>query len=98
MSPDRLILRCNFAGLNLVGQNENRLIRLASFLRTVVRPEGTVAMSEAREVLEQAIEYWNAGDRDAWARLYAEDVVYQAPAASGFQGWRTCRRSTSTHS
>jgi len=43
-------------------------------------------MSEAREVLEQAIEYWNAGDRDAWAKLYAEDVVYQAPGGQQISG------------
>ena len=43
-------------------------------------------MSEAREVLEQAIEYWNAGDRDAWATLYAEDVVYEAPGGQRISG------------
>ncbi len=43
-------------------------------------------MNQAREVLEQAIEYWNAGDRDAWARLYAEDVVYQAPGGQRISG------------
>jgi steroid delta-isomerase-like uncharacterized protein len=45
-----------------------------------------VAMSEAREVLEQAIECWNAGDRDGWAKLYAEDVVYQAPGGQRISG------------
>jgi len=43
-------------------------------------------MSEARKVLEQAIEYWNAGDRDAWAALYAEDVVYEAPGGQRISG------------
>jgi steroid delta-isomerase-like uncharacterized protein len=43
-------------------------------------------MSEARQVLEQAIEYWNAGDREAWATLYAEDVVYEAPGGQRISG------------
>jgi hypothetical protein len=38
-------------------------------------------MGEAKRVLEQAIEHWNAGDREAWARLYADDVVYEAEAS-----------------
>ena len=45
-------------------------------------------MSEAKRVLEQAIEYWNAGDRDAWAALYAEDVVYEAPGDQRISGIR----------
>ena len=43
-------------------------------------------MSEAKIVLEQAIEYWNAGDREAWAALYAEDVVYEAPGGQRISG------------
>jgi steroid delta-isomerase-like uncharacterized protein len=43
-------------------------------------------MSEARGVLEQAIEFWNAGDRDGWATLYAEDVVYEAPGGQRISG------------
>lgn len=43
-------------------------------------------MSEAKRVLEQAIERWNAGDRDAWAELYAEDVVYEAPGGQRISG------------
>lgn len=43
-------------------------------------------MSEAKRLLEQAIEYWNAGDRDAWAALYAEDVVYEAPGGQRISG------------
>ena len=43
-------------------------------------------MSEAKGVLEQAIDYWNAGDRDAWATLYAEDVVYEAPGGQRISG------------
>jgi steroid delta-isomerase-like uncharacterized protein len=43
-------------------------------------------MSEAMQVLERAIEYWNAGDRDAWATLYAEDVVYEAPGGQRISG------------
>jgi len=43
-------------------------------------------MSGAKRVLEQAIEYWNAGDRDAWATLYAEDVVYEAPGGQRISG------------
>ena len=43
-------------------------------------------MSEAREVLERAIDYWNAGDRDAWATLYAEDVAYEAPGGQRISG------------
>ena len=43
-------------------------------------------MSEPKGVLEQAIEYWNAADRDAWATLYAEDVVYEAPGGQRISG------------
>ena len=43
-------------------------------------------MSESKRILEQAIEYWNAGDRDAWATLYAEDVVYEAPGGQQISG------------
>ena len=43
-------------------------------------------MSEEKGVLEQAIDYWNAGDRDAWATLYAEDVVYEAPGGQRISG------------
>lgn len=43
-------------------------------------------MSEARRVLEQAIEYWNAGDREAWTTLYTEDVVYEAPGGQRLTG------------
>ena len=41
---------------------------------------------EAKRVLEQAIEHWNAGDREAWATLYAEDVVYEAPGGQRITG------------
>jgi steroid delta-isomerase-like uncharacterized protein len=43
-------------------------------------------MSEAKAVLEQAIDYWNAGDREAWAALYADDVVYEAPGGQRILG------------
>lgn len=43
-------------------------------------------MSEARRVLERAIEFWNAGDRETWAALYAEDVVYEAPGGQRISG------------
>lgn len=43
-------------------------------------------MNEARRVLEQAIEYWNGGDRDAWATLYADDVFYEAPGGQRISG------------
>ena len=50
-------------------------------------------MSEAKRVLEQAIEHWNAGDRDAWASLYAEDVVYEAPGGQRISGLTDLKRS-----
>jgi len=43
-------------------------------------------VSEAKAVLEQAIEYWNAGDRDAWSSLYADDIVYEAPGGQRISG------------
>ena len=43
-------------------------------------------MSDAKAVLEQAIESWNAGDRDTWATLYADDVVYEAPGGQRISG------------
>ncbi len=43
-------------------------------------------MSEAKQVLEQAIERWNAADRDGWAALYTDDVVYEAPGGARISG------------
>ena len=43
-------------------------------------------MSEAKKVLEQAIERWNAADRDGWAALYTDDVVQEAPGGSRISG------------
>ena len=43
-------------------------------------------MSEAKQVLEQAIERWNDNDRDRWAELYHEDVVFEAPGGSRISG------------
>jgi steroid delta-isomerase-like uncharacterized protein len=43
-------------------------------------------MSEARKVLEQAIERWNANDRESWAALYTDDVVYEAPGGARISG------------
>ena len=43
-------------------------------------------MNEAKTILEQAIESWNAGDRDRWATLYADDVVYTAPGDQRISG------------
>jgi steroid delta-isomerase-like uncharacterized protein len=43
-------------------------------------------MSEAKKVLEQAIERWNAVDRDGWAALYTDDVVYEGPGGSRISG------------
>ena len=43
-------------------------------------------MSVAKEVLEQAIERWNDNDRDGWAELYHEDVMFEAPGDSRISG------------
>jgi steroid delta-isomerase-like uncharacterized protein len=43
-------------------------------------------VSEAKKVLEQAVERWNATDRDGWAALYTDDVVYEAPGGSRISG------------
>jgi steroid delta-isomerase-like uncharacterized protein len=43
-------------------------------------------MNDAKRVLEQAIDSWNARDRNAWAALYAEDVVYEAPGGQRISG------------
>jgi steroid delta-isomerase-like uncharacterized protein len=43
-------------------------------------------MSEAKRVLEQAIELWNAGDREGWAALYDENVEWQAPGGARISG------------
>jgi ketosteroid isomerase-like protein len=48
-------------------------------------------MSDAKHVLEQAIETWNAGDREAWAALYDESVVWEAPGGAHISGWRISR-------
>jgi steroid delta-isomerase-like uncharacterized protein len=43
-------------------------------------------LSEAKKVLEQAVERWNATDRDGWAALYADDVVHEAPGGARISG------------
>jgi steroid delta-isomerase-like uncharacterized protein len=43
-------------------------------------------MSEAKKVLEEAVERWNALDRDGWAALYTDDVVYEAPGGARISG------------
>ena len=43
-------------------------------------------MSDAKMVLEQAIEFWNAKERERWAALYADDVVYEAPGGARISG------------
>ena len=43
-------------------------------------------MSEAKKVLEQAIACWNATDRDGWAALYTDDVVYEGPGGGRISG------------
>jgi steroid delta-isomerase-like uncharacterized protein len=43
-------------------------------------------VSETKKVLEQAIERWNANDRDGWAALYTDDVVYEAPGGARISG------------
>jgi steroid delta-isomerase-like uncharacterized protein len=43
-------------------------------------------VNDAREVLERAIECWNATDRDGWAALYTDDVVYEGPGGARIAG------------
>ena len=43
-------------------------------------------MSEAKKVLERAIQCWNDNDREAWADLYTGDVVYEGPGGSRVTG------------
>ena len=43
-------------------------------------------MSEGKRVLEQAIELWNANDREGWAALYDENVEWEAPGGSRISG------------
>ena len=43
-------------------------------------------MNEAKQVLEQAIACWNATDREGWAALYTDDVVYEAPGGARISG------------
>lgn len=49
-------------------------------------------MNEAKQVLVRAIDFWNAGDRDAWAALYAEEVVYEAPGGQRISGLRELQK------
>jgi hypothetical protein len=49
--------------------------------------EATV--SEAKKVLERAIQCWNDTDRDGWAALYTDDVVYEGPGGSRIRAWQT---------
>lgn len=43
-------------------------------------------MNDAKKVLEQAIERWNAADRDGWAVLYTDDVAYEGPGGARISG------------
>ena len=43
-------------------------------------------MSEAKKVSKKAIERWNANDREGWAALYTDDVVYEAPGGARISG------------
>jgi steroid delta-isomerase-like uncharacterized protein len=43
-------------------------------------------VNEAKKVLERAIECWNATDRDGWAALYTDDVVYEGPGGARIAG------------
>jgi steroid delta-isomerase-like uncharacterized protein len=43
-------------------------------------------VSDAKKVLEEAIDRWNAGDRGGWAALYTDDVVYEAPGGARIEG------------
>ena len=43
-------------------------------------------MSEPKKVLQEAIAHWNAHERDAWAALYTDDVVYEAPGGARIAG------------
>ena len=43
-------------------------------------------MSDAKKVLEEAIERWNATDREGWAALYTDDVDYEAPGGARISG------------
>jgi steroid delta-isomerase-like uncharacterized protein len=43
-------------------------------------------VSEPKRVLEQAIELWNASDREGWAALYDENVEWEAPGGARISG------------
>ena len=43
-------------------------------------------MTDAKKVLEQVIKLWNASEREPWADLYADDVVYEAPGGARISG------------
>jgi len=43
-------------------------------------------VSEAKKVLEEAIDRWNNTDREGWAALYTDDVVYEAPGGARISG------------
>jgi hypothetical protein len=43
-------------------------------------------VSDARTVLEKAIKCWNDADREGWAALYTDDVVYEGPGGSHISG------------
>jgi ketosteroid isomerase-like protein len=59
--------------------------RRRSFARDS-RAAKEATVSEAKKVLEQAVERWNATDRDGWAALYTDDVIYEAPGGSRIAG------------
>jgi steroid delta-isomerase-like uncharacterized protein len=42
--------------------------------------------TEPKKILEQAIDRWNETDREGWAALYTDDVVYEAPGGARISG------------
>ncbi len=42
--------------------------------------------TDAKRVLERAIACWNATDREGWAALYTDDVVYEGPGGGRISG------------
>ena len=65
-------------------RREQRRGRLPRVHGVCANKEATV--SEPKKVLEQAIQRWNATDRDGWAALYTEDVVYEGPGGARISG------------
>jgi ketosteroid isomerase-like protein len=79
-------MRAGARELTLVCSGMSPELQQRSRFARASRGAKEATVSEAKKVLEQAVERWNATDRAGWAALYTDDVVYEAPGGARISG------------